>query len=93
MNATKGLHFDWIKLEKGSKVSNNMSQISSVQTKATVLTGLSIPITRFYSQKRRGLICKIKIPVQKLLLKIGGGEGRQSITGHYSNRIHVHLVL
>ena len=69
-----------------------MSQISSVLTKATVLTGLSIPITRFYSQKRSGLIHKIKIPV-KLLLKIGGGEGRQSITGHYSNRIHVHLVL
>ena len=69
-----------------------MSQISNVLTKATVLTGLSIPITRFYSQKRRGLIHKIKIPVQKLLLKIGGGEGRRSITGHYSNRIHVHLV-
>ena len=60
----------WAKLEKNDKVKHIMTQIASLLAVATVFIDLWTP---FYSQGGGGLICKTKLPMQELELKMQGG--------------------
>ena len=78
-----------MKQEKNDKVSLNISQTAIVLIIAMVFTSLSIQIARFHSHSRRGAYARVKIPVQELWLKMGGGrirEGGGVIAGFYGTK-------
>ena len=63
----------WAKLEKNDKERHNMTQIASSLVLATVLIVCNVCILQSEGGGEGRLICKIKLPMQKLELKMQGG--------------------